>query len=429
MLAVDELWRHRILRQFQDGYDFSHDLLREASYTMVSPPRRWLLHRRLAQALELRRAAGSEAVAAQLAEQYRLAGNGERALTYYLQAADATAKVFAHAEALTLLRSALTLLETLPPGLERDERELRCLVAAAPVMLAQHGYTLPELEQTCARTIELADRLGRPEQRVTAMVALWSTVWVSGRLREAYDIATQAVALVRPGDPRFGQAHFSLAGTALHLGQPQLSFEHFEVAHASMGTESLSLGTRARVHTAGWWAHAAYACGQPELAADLARAAVDEGRASGHQYSYVVAVAYAAITHQLLGDRAGCASAAGEVRRLCDRYQFGYYGEWGRVLEGWCLGGLEGVALAEQGIATLERQGALARMPYWLSLLAQIVPEADTRADLLERADAFARTTHEEWVGIATAQAALRSTTDPSVPSQVRRSRSPLPRP
>jgi len=40
--AVDELWRRRILREFRDGYDFSHDLLREAAYAQVSPPRRWL---------------------------------------------------------------------------------------------------------------------------------------------------------------------------------------------------------------------------------------------------------------------------------------------------------------------------------------------------------------------------------------------------
>src|SRR6266704_3401408 len=51
--AIDELWRRRIMREFRDGYDFSHDLLRETAYTQVSPPKRWLLHRRVAQRLEL----------------------------------------------------------------------------------------------------------------------------------------------------------------------------------------------------------------------------------------------------------------------------------------------------------------------------------------------------------------------------------------
>jgi hypothetical protein len=38
--AVDELWRSRILREVGGGYDFSHDLLRDAAYAGVSPPRR-----------------------------------------------------------------------------------------------------------------------------------------------------------------------------------------------------------------------------------------------------------------------------------------------------------------------------------------------------------------------------------------------------
>ena len=354
VVAVDELWRHRIVREFQDGYDFSHDLLRDAAYALVSPPRRWLLHRRLAQALELMQAGGSDAVAAQLAEQYRLAGNRERALVYYLRAADATASVFAHAEALSLLDSARALLETVPEGRDRDEREMRCLEVTGPIMLALYGYSYPRLEEISARTIELADRLGRPEQRVTAMVALWSSVFVRGGMKECFDIASQAVARVRPGEQRFGQAHFSLAGSALHLGLPRLAFEHFEVAHDSMSDESLSLGTRARVHTAAWWAHAAWGCGMPERAAELAAAAVEEGRASGHQYSYVVSLAYAAITHQLLGDETACLETAVELHTLCDRYQFSYYGEWGRILEGWCLGGSRGADLIENGIRTLE---------------------------------------------------------------------------
>lgn len=51
--GLDELWRRRIVREFNDGYDFSHDLLRDTAYAAVSPPRRWLLHRRLAQGIEL----------------------------------------------------------------------------------------------------------------------------------------------------------------------------------------------------------------------------------------------------------------------------------------------------------------------------------------------------------------------------------------
>jgi hypothetical protein len=56
------------MREYRDGYDFSHDLLRETAYTLVSPPKRWLLHRRVAQALELLHPDDADTVSAQLAE-------------------------------------------------------------------------------------------------------------------------------------------------------------------------------------------------------------------------------------------------------------------------------------------------------------------------------------------------------------------------
>jgi DNA-binding SARP family transcriptional activator len=96
--AVDELWRRRILHEFRDGYDFSHDLLRETAYAGVSPPKRWLLHRRIAQGLELLHADSADLVAAQLAEQYARGGRPARAIAYYQRAAGVAA-VFAHAEA------------------------------------------------------------------------------------------------------------------------------------------------------------------------------------------------------------------------------------------------------------------------------------------------------------------------------------------
>ena len=93
--AVDELWRRRIMQEFGDGYDFSHDMLREAAYAEVSPPKRWLLHRRIAQGLELLHADDTDAVAAQLAEQYARGGRGDRAVAYYRRAADVAAARFA----------------------------------------------------------------------------------------------------------------------------------------------------------------------------------------------------------------------------------------------------------------------------------------------------------------------------------------------
>jgi len=114
--AVDELWRRRILREQSGGYDFSHDLLRDAAYISVSPARRWLLHRRLAQGIEILHAGHVDDVAAQLAEQYERGGRPDRALVYFRRAAEAGAAVFANAEAVRNHRRCLALIENLPAG-------------------------------------------------------------------------------------------------------------------------------------------------------------------------------------------------------------------------------------------------------------------------------------------------------------------------
>jgi DNA-binding SARP family transcriptional activator/tetratricopeptide (TPR) repeat protein len=397
VVAVDELWWRRIIRQIGDRYDFSHDLLRTAAYNAVTPARRWLLHRRLAQALELLWAGHTDAVAAQIAEHYRLAGNTERALRYYERAAEVAAAMFAHGDAVTFLTAARQLLASLPYGRDRDERELTLLEMSIPPLNALHGYSSPLVREACERSVSLAEELDLTARMVTAMVGLWSSRFVEGRLQDSFELAQEAVNLVRPGDERFGQAHFSLAGSALHLGQPLVAMEHFAIALDAMGDESLSVGTRARVHTGAWWAHACWAMGDLARAADLAAEATAYARASGHRYSLVVGRAFEAITHQLLDDRSKCAEAASHVRAMCKRYQFTYYDKWGQILQGWARGGQVGVQLIEGGLSGLRAENAHVRMPYWLSLLAQTTSDQEYARQTLQAAVGVAQATGESW--------------------------------
>jgi DNA-binding SARP family transcriptional activator/tetratricopeptide (TPR) repeat protein len=397
VVAVDELWRRRIIRQLGDRYDFSHDLLRSTAYDAVTPAKRWLLHRRLAQALELLWSGHTDTVAAQIAEQYRLAGNPERALRYFQRAAEVAAAMFAHGDAVTFLTAARDLLASMPDGRDRDERELTLLELSIPPLNALHGYSSPPVREACERSVNLADELDLTARMVTAMVGLWSSRFVEGRLQDSFELAQKAVNLVRLGDERFGQAHFSLAGSALHLGQPLIAMDHFAIALAAMGDESLSVGTRARVHTGGWWAHACWTMGDFARAADLAAEATAYARASGHRYSLVVGRAFEAITHQLLDDRSKCAEAASHVRAMCKRYQLTYYDKWGQILEGWAHGGRVGLQLIEGGLSGLRAENAHVRMPYWLSLLAQTTSDQEYARQTLQAAVGVAQATGESW--------------------------------
>jgi DNA-binding SARP family transcriptional activator/tetratricopeptide (TPR) repeat protein len=371
--AVDELWRRRIVREFRDGYDFSHDLLRETAYAGISPPRRWLLHRRIAQGLELLHAENTDGVAVQLAEQYERAGRPERAVAYYQQAADVAAGRFAHAEEIRLHEKALSIIAVMPAGRDRDSRELAELEAMAAPLNARYGYSSPNVQQALERSIALAESLGRADSRVAGLAALAGTLWVQGRTADSHRRATRALDLADPESELAGQAHFIAGCSAFSLGMPADGLHHFELAaKLASGAVWLSFGTRPDVHGKAFAAHAHWLLGHQDEALATCREAITLARAIDHPYSQALALAYGSVIHQMRRDLPELRNMVDELRRLCDRYDFAYYREWALVLDGWSRHDASGADLVRRGIANLKSGGAFARMPYWLSLLADL---------------------------------------------------------
>ena len=399
--AVDELWRRRIIQEFRDGYDFSHELLRETAYTQVSPPRRWLLHRRIGQGLELLHAEDTDMVAAQLAEQYARGGHPGRAVAYYRRAADVAAGMFAHAEAIRLDEKALSVIGAMPAGRGRDSQELAVLEAMAAPLNARYGYSSPELQQALERSVALAESLGRKDSTLTGMVALWASQFVQGRTADSYQTATRALALAGPGSELSGPAHFAVGGSAVSLGMPAEGLRHLELAaKLASGAPSLSVGTRPDVHSMAIAAHAHWLLGHDDDALSSCNDAIKVGRAIDHPYSLAVALAYGGITHQMRHDMAELGDTTGELRELCNRYGFAYYREWGLVLDGWSRADAPGIDLARRGISNLKSEGAFARMPYWLSLLADLLArggQVDAARATLDAALAAGQSHDDVW--------------------------------
>ena len=371
--AVDELWRRRIVHEFRDGYDFSHDLLRETAYAGISPPRRWLLHRRIAQGLELLHAENTDGVAVQLAEQYERAGRPERAVAYYQRAADVAAGRFAYAEEIRLHEKALSTIAAMPAGQDRDSRELVVLEAMAAPLNARYGYSSPDVQQALERTVALAESLGRTDSRVAGLAALAGALWVQGRTADSHRTATLALDLADPQSELAGQAHFIAGCSAFSLGMPAEGLRHFELAaKLAGGAVWLSFGTRPDVHGTAFSAHAHWLLGHQDESLAACREAVTLARAIDHPYSQALALAYACVIHQMRCELPELKNMVDELRRLCDRYDFAYYREWALILDGWSREGASGADLVRRGIGNLKSEGAFARMPYWLSLLADV---------------------------------------------------------
>ncbi len=369
--AVDELWRRRIIQQSGQGYDFAHDLLRDTAYASVPPAQQWLLHHRIAQSIELLHPGRLDEVAAQLAHHYERSGRPDRALPFYLRAAEVAASVYASAEAIRLLRLALALLRRQPAGRDRDLREIDVLQAIAPPLNALHGYAAPELDAVLTRLVDLADTQRETRVHLASMVGLWGARFVQGNNAGAFQLAAQALALSEQIPELSGQANLAYAGSVLTIGQPAVSLDHFELARdRAAGEAQMILGTRPEVHAQAWSAHARWLVGDAEGAAADCDESLRRAREAHHPYSLAVALAYAALSHQMNGELPAMDDAVRELTRQCDQYSIAYYPEWARVLSGWRVGGAPGIAMIRAGLANLTASHSLTRMPLWLSLLA-----------------------------------------------------------
>ncbi|WP_138998463.1 ATP-binding protein [Rhodococcus zopfii] len=397
--AVDELWRRRIVTEFHDSYDFTHDLLRDAAYATVGPPHRWLLHRRLAQALELLHRDDTDPVSAQLAEQYARGGRPERAVPFFRRAADIATRRFAYAEAIRLHRRALALARE-HPGIGSAAQELAILEALAAPLNAHCGYSSPELQRILERSIELADALGRAESTIVGLVGLWSARFVQGDTAGAHQAVTRALTLVEPGTELCGSANFAYAGSAVSLGRPAEAVSHFALAaELTEGAHSWTVGTRPDVHGCAWSAHAHWLLGDDAAARACCRDAIALARRGDDPFVLAVALGYGAVTRQLCRDLSELRETVAELRELCARYDFAYYREWGLILDGWSRpDGADGIGAVRHGIANLREAGSFARMPYWLALLADLYRDrpGDARATL-DAATVAARAHDDRW--------------------------------
>lgn len=376
--ALDELWRRRIVREHSEmTYDFSHDLLRTVAYDALSPPLCRRMHRRIAQTLEGQHPAAPDAISSQVADQYDRARMPEKAVPYYVQATHAATRMFAYQEAVRLGERGLAVVVTSPAGKARDDRELELRMAVQAPRNALGGWTSAAARDNVTRILVLSERTGNRSVMVASLTAMWGSAFVAGRLADALALAEQACARATEAGVLTAYGHLAMAGSLTSNGQPRLALSHFGRATSDPGHADFGLlGFAPSVMAWAWGAHACWLTGRVAEARERSGTAVNVAEELAVPFGRAVAVAYAAITHQLLGERSEMLASAREIQELCARYEFPYYQHWGEVLEGWAVGGAAGAARIADGISGLRAHGVGSRLPYYLALLAETLLHA-----------------------------------------------------
>ena len=105
--------------------------------------------------------ADPDPVSAQLATHYEQAGEPVRAIPFYQRAAEVAQRVYAHDEAIGLLRRGLQSAAPCPGRVRREEQQLDLLRLLSLALVATEGYGAPEVLDTLSQAQTLNQQLGQ----------------------------------------------------------------------------------------------------------------------------------------------------------------------------------------------------------------------------------------------------------------------------
>jgi DNA-binding SARP family transcriptional activator len=199
--AVEELVRRGVLHGLDERFDFTHDRIRRVVHDRILPPRRKLLHRKVAEAIEALYADRLADYDLALGLHYRGAGVWDRAARHLCSAGDAARARAANRESAACFDTAIECLEHLPPAREQSARIVDAIInqETALMALGEFHRSLVQLgrAERLARELDDPSRLARIFGRVAYHLA--SIGDFDGALANAGQ--AQAIA-VESGDAR-----------------------------------------------------------------------------------------------------------------------------------------------------------------------------------------------------------------------------------
>ena len=356
--------------------------------------------------MELLFASRLDEVSALIAVHLDRGGQPARAVPFLERAAAVSTRVWASGEAIRCLTYALSLLERLPAGRDRDEQELALRSSLSVALNSARGYAAPEVEQNLNRVFTLSRSVGRGELPVRWMWVAAMLRFMLGDLKGSREGAEQALARSVSDPSCRCEAHHAMAGALSSRGELGASRHHFEAALAAYDEQHplrSALGSDLGVFAHAWYAHTLWLLGDDSSAVSHVEQAVALARRLDHVYSEALALAYAAMLHQMRRDPDRVLECAAAVVTLCERYGLAYYGDWAQALTGWARGlerPAEGIEIIESALERLDAHRARARRPYYLSLLAELyslLGKRERAASVLDEAITIALEHDDVW--------------------------------
>jgi class 3 adenylate cyclase/predicted ATPase len=364
-------------------YVFKHALTQEVAYNSLLIERRKQIHEQAGQALESMFADQLDDHLSQLAHHYKYSANIDKAVEYLGRAGQQALQRFAYDNAISSLTSAVDLLQNLPEGAERVQRELRLQLALGQALMSVKGMAAPEVERAIVRAHELCELLRDPVQSFAVLFGLWTVHFIRGEFRTAYQHAEQIMLRAqRASDPSFFLfAHVALGSNSLNMGKLMPAREHLEAIISLYDPERDSVHASRLVvvdpkaNCLGYLGMALWTLGFPDQALKRGREAVAFAQSLPHPHSLAATGSFLSTIYQYRGEAQAALETAECVAAESARHGFSLWCSLAKVQRGYAmvelaLGQEEGIAGMLEGLGDYRAIGAGIGRPHFLSLLA-----------------------------------------------------------
>jgi class 3 adenylate cyclase/predicted ATPase len=393
------------------SYSFKHALVRDAAYENLLRARRAQLHERIGRVLAENFAYVAESEPEVLAHHFHHAGLLDMAADYRERAGDRAAARSSYAEAVAHFSGALDEVAQLPPGHDRNKRELNLLLKLGPPITMIKGPQSAEHGSLCQRAHEHATSLGDDTALFKATWGLWYNSITGRRLDRARDHSEELMALggrKSVDSDLLLEAFHCRWATAWFRGDPRMSLEasaegvgRYEPAKHSW------MGPVFGGHDPGVCAYCVRAMAltmfgrSAEATLNMERAFA-LGEQLGQPSSRGHALLNSLLVAQLGKDCAAIERHSQQVIELADKHNMPPYRSHATMIRGWALATVgdlcAGVAMMEAEFPRAYAVGPFFR--YYAALLAEGLEKAGRFSDALDVLRSALATVTEPGVGV-----------------------------
>jgi len=368
-------------------YVFKHALTQEVAYNSLLIERRKQLHELAAHGLETIFASQLEDHLTELAHHYSLSDNVGKAVEYLGRAGQQAMQRSAHNDAIRNIGAAIGLLQKVPDGAERTQRELLLQLTVGPALIVVKGWGAPEVKQAYVRARDLCERLNEPPEFFYVLFGLWTVHFLRDELTAASELGQQMLYRAQTAhDPALLMfAHEALGDTLYQMGKLLPAQEHLEMAISLYDREHhrpLAMrftGLDSEVQCLSYAAFTTWALGYPDRAIEQATAAIALAQSLSHPYSLAFAKHFLGFVHQYRREGAKAQEHAEAVIALCTEHGFAGQSAMTTILLGEAMAeqgrNQEGIAQIEQTLDAFCAIGLALARPTFLRRLAQAYME------------------------------------------------------